>query len=74
MKKVGKFVGFSKLWSEDDARALAEPEDQDPKTLAEPSDAEKRREISRVKQCKMVEFWWISGGLIIVVYSGNNPF
>ena len=27
--QVGKFVGFSKLWSEDDARALAEPEDQD---------------------------------------------
>ena len=26
--QVGKFVGFSKIWSEDDARALAEPEDQ----------------------------------------------
>lgn len=27
-RKVAKYVGFSKLWSEDDARALAEPEDQ----------------------------------------------
>eukprot|EP00913_Durusdinium_trenchii_P004102 g3801.t1 len=27
--QVTKFVGFSKIWSEDDARALAEPEDQD---------------------------------------------
>ncbi|CAK9050517.1 unnamed protein product [Durusdinium trenchii] len=27
--EVTKFVGFSKIWSEDDARALAEPEDQD---------------------------------------------
>lgn len=26
--EVTKFVGFSKIWSEDDARALAEPEDQ----------------------------------------------
>jgi len=27
--QVAKYVGFSKLWSDDDARALAEPEDQD---------------------------------------------
>eukprot|EP00438_Fugacium_kawagutii_P018292 Skav223003 [mRNA] locus=scaffold1827:553319:561893:- [translate_table: standard] len=26
---VTKFVGLSKIWSEDEARALAEPEDQD---------------------------------------------